>query len=181
MVDAEGRLHFAPNLRWKDIPLREELEERFRRPVSVLNDVRAAVYYEWQYGAGRGQDHLVCVYVGTGVGGGIVCEGRLLRGATQTAGELGHLTLVAGGRPCHCRNVGCFETYVGGWAIAERAREAVQADPIAGREQVRRVGGPDRITSEALAEAARARDPLLRFDVSTVYQAITSGSSSPGT
>jgi glucokinase len=102
----------------------------------------------------------VVVFVGTGLGGGIVSGGRMLTGCTNMAGELGHVTIVANGRPCRCRNRGCFEAYVGGWAIAERAREAIAADPDAGAVLVERAGGIDRVTAEIVQEAHDAGDPL---------------------
>jgi len=127
-----GIVRFAPNLGWHNIALRTMLEEALVLPVVVTNDVRAATYGEWLYGAGQGVDDLVCLFVGTGVGGGIISSGKLLEGCNNTAGELGHLTIITDGRQCHCRNRGCLEAYAGGWAIAERAQEAVRTEPKAG-------------------------------------------------
>ena len=159
-IDARGGVLTSPNLGWQRVPLRAQLEAALHRPVEVTNDLRAITFGEWQYGAARGARDAVCVFVGTGVGGGIIADGRLRTGATNTAGEVGHMTLVAGGRPCHCRNVGCLEAYVGGWAIAARAREAAAEEPALGRPLVRRAGGLAEITAETVADAARAGDPL---------------------
>jgi glucokinase len=161
-VDRAGVVVSSPNLGWKNVPLRAHLERALRLPVTVTNDVRAATYGEWHYGAGRGKHDLVCVFVGTGVGGGIVAEGQLRYGASDTAGEVGHMTIVANGRKCHCRNLGCLEAYVGGWAIAERAREAVERDPSRGRKMLARAGRRELISAKTVEEAARAGDPLAR-------------------
>ena len=123
VVAETGVVSYAPNLFWRDAPLRARLEHELGLPVAVLNDVRAATWGEWRHGAGQGVEDLVVVFVGTGIGGGVVSGGRLLTGCTNMAGELGHLTIVAGGRPCRCGNLGCLEAYAGGWAIALRARE----------------------------------------------------------
>jgi glucokinase len=162
-VDRQGVLRAAPNLRWKNIPLRARLEAALGLPVTVTNDVRAITFGEWFFGAGHGVPDMVCVYLGTGVGGGVVADGRLQYGATETAGEVGHMTIVANGRQCHCRNRGCLEAYVGGWAIAERAREAVRRRPAEGGRLVVAAGGHrSAITTAAVAAAARAGDPLAR-------------------
>ena len=157
---ASGTVHFAPNLDWHEVPLREQLERTLRLPVLVINDVRAATWGEWLHGAGKGCDDLVCVFVGTGIGGGVVSGGRLLTGASNTAGEIGHMTVVAGGRRCHCPNRGCLEAYAGGWAMARRTRQAVRRDPKAGRTLIRLAGDVESITTRALAEACDKADPL---------------------
>jgi glucokinase len=93
-VDAQkGAVFFAPNLGWRDEPLREDLARATGLPVRVENDVRAATRGEWLYGAGRGCNDLICLFVGTGIGGGVVSGGRLLAGCSNTAGELGHITI----------------------------------------------------------------------------------------
>ncbi|MCI4350226.1 MAG: ROK family protein [Thermoplasmata archaeon] len=155
-----GIVHYAPNLRWRGYPLGPRLARSLRIPVTVVNDVRAATLAEWVHGAGRGSDDIVGVFVGTGVGGGVVSGGRLLEGASNAAGELGHMTLVAGGRKCHCPSRGCVEAYVGGWAIAQRAQEAVRNDPPAGKAMAEIAGRASRITAATVSEARRHRDPL---------------------
>jgi glucokinase len=118
-VDHSGVVLTSPNLGWQNVPLRDELEERLKLPVVVTNDVRAASWGEWHFGAGKGVDDLVVIFVGTGIGGGVVSGGRMLEGCSNTAGEIGHTTLIADGRNCSCPNKGCLEAYAGGWAIAE--------------------------------------------------------------
>jgi glucokinase len=159
-VDAHGTVRGAPNLEWTDVPLRDELERRLARPVVVLNDVRAAAWAEWYHGAGRGMRDVVVLFLGTGIGGAAVTDGEMLDGATNTHGEFGHTTLVAGGRQCHCRNRGCLEAYCAGWSIAERAQEAARADPAGGAALVRLAGGVDQITSGTVAAARTLGDPL---------------------
>ncbi len=157
---ATGTVRHAPNLGWRDIPLGNRLSREFGCPVVVANDVRAATFGEWRHGAGKGTTNLLCLFVGTGVGGSAVVDGRLLEGAANALGEVGHTVLVSGGRPCHCPALGCLEAYVGGWAIAERARERVQADPEHGLEILRRAGSLAAIEARTVGEAAHALDPL---------------------
>ena len=134
-VDSSGTVLSAPNLPFNNMALQKRLASKTSLPVIVTNDVRAATFGEWRFGAGKGVDTLVVIFVGTGVGGGVVSGGSLLEGCGNTAGELGHVTLVYGGRKCRCPNSGCLEAYVGGWAIAERAEKAglgnVSAETVA--------------------------------------------------
>jgi len=157
---ASGVVRYAPNTRWRDVALGARLSGEFGCPVVVANDVRAATVGEWRHGAGRGATNLLCLFVGTGVGGSAVVDGRLLEGAVNALGEVGHTVLVAGGRPCHCPGRGCLEAYVGGWAIAERARERVESDPASGSELLRRAGSIGAIEARTVGETAHARDPL---------------------
>ena len=160
-IGADGVVLGAPNLGWAGSPVGAELAAALGLPVVVANDVRAAGWAEWCYGAGRGCTDVVVLFVGTGVGGSAIVDGRILLGAGGIAGEFGHITLVAGGRRCHCRNVGCFEAYASGWAIAERAVEAVRANERAGAPLLRLAGGdPAAITAETVAAARTAGDPL---------------------
>lgn len=155
-----GTVAFAPNLDWEDAPLGTALEDALDLPVAVLNDVRAATWGEWRHGAGKCSTDVVVVFVGTGVGGGVVSGGRLLEGCTNTAGELGHIPVVTNGRECTCGHRGCLEAYVGGWAIAERAQAAARTDPDRGRELVRRAGSVGEITAQTVHEASAEGDPL---------------------
>ncbi len=158
--ETTGAVHFAPNLRWHEVALGAELEQALGMPVVVTNDVRAATWGEWIHGAGRGARDLVTLFIGTGVGGGIISGGRVLVGCTNTAGELGHVTIVTGGRKCTCPNSGCLEAYVGGWAIAEQAREAVARDLAAGKRLVAIAGGVGDITARSVTQAYREGDAL---------------------
>lgn len=174
-VDKTGTLRFAPNLGWRNVPLQVRLERALGMPVVVNNDVRAATWGEWRHGAGQGIDDLVCLFVGTGIGGSIVSGGRLLEGCNHTAGELGHMTIVAGGRHCHCPNRGCLEAYAGGWAIAERAQEAAHVDPKAGQRLVTLAGSIQQISAATVTQAYTARDPLAHRLVEETAQYLAAG------
>ena len=114
---------FAPNLSWRSEPLRAHLEQRVGLPVVVENDANAAAWAESRFGAGRGVRNLVAVTVGTGIGGGVIAEGRLLRGGFGVAGEVGHLQMVPGGRACGCGKEGCWEQYASGQALVREAAD----------------------------------------------------------
>lgn len=173
---ATGVVWYAPNLRWRDVPLRARLEAALELPVAVLNDVQAATYGEWVYGAGQGEDNVVCLFVGTGIGGGIVIDGRLLRGCSGSAGELGHTTVELDGPQCRCGNRGCLEALAGGWAIALHAREEIAVDPIAGRTIFELAGGErEGVTATTVARAARAGDALARKIMGAAGEALGAG------
>ncbi|MCH7762033.1 ROK family protein [candidate division TA06 bacterium] len=157
-----GIVRNAPNLRWRDVPLRSQLEHALGLPVVVANDVTAIAFGEWQHGAGKNERDLVVLFVGTGIGGGIVSGGRLLEGGNNSAGELGHMTIVAGGRNCTCPNRGCMEAYAGGWAIAERAQEAVSRDTGKGKALTSLAGEIEKITSVHVSEAFHSGDSLAK-------------------
>jgi len=172
----EGVVRYSPNLpAWQNVPLRRELENIFNIPVTVNNDVRTITWGEWKYGAGQGINDLVCLFVGTGIGGGVVSNGKLLEGCTNTAGELGHITVVAGGRKCSCPNEGCLEAYAGGWAIAERARDAVRANPEAGKTILSIAGNIEKITSITVSQAYRKADPLAQRLVKDTARYLAAG------
>lgn len=159
---AAGVVRSAPNLGWTDMPLQAKLEEALDLPVVVANDVRAITWGVWQHGAGRGSDDLIVVFVGTGIGGGVVSGGEVLEGHQGLAGELGHMTIMPYGRACHCRNHGCWEAYAGGWALEERAQEAVRTDPDAGSTLLERAGRIDDITGRTVHAAFEEGDPLAK-------------------
>jgi glucokinase len=122
-LDVEGgRALFMTNLPgWENQPIVGPLEERLGQPVSLINDVRAYTLAELELGAGRGCRDLVCFALGTGVGGGVVVDGRLLLNLNGTAGEIGHQTIEPDGPPCPCGSRGCLEQYVSGPSIARAA------------------------------------------------------------
>jgi len=170
-----GTVRFSPNLGWRNVPLQARLEEALGLPVVVNNDVRAATWGEWRHGAGQGVNDLVCLFVGTGIGGGIVSNGCLLEGCYNSAGELGHITIVASGRHCRCPNQGCLEAYAGGWAIAERAQEAVRADLKAGQTLVTLAGGIQHISAATVSRAYTDGDSLARRLVEETAQYLAAG------
>ncbi|MFQ5800995.1 MAG: ROK family protein, partial [Candidatus Hydrothermarchaeales archaeon] len=162
-IDIAGVVRSAPNLPFHNEPLQTKLEKELGLPVVVTNDVRAATYGEWRYGSGKGIDDLVVLFVGTGIGGSVVSGGQLLEGCNNTVGELGHITLVAEGRRCRCPNQGCLEAYAGGWAIAQRAQEAVSANPENGGRLTSLAGGVENITAAAVSQACHEGDPLAKI------------------
>jgi glucokinase len=114
----------APNLGWRDVDFGGALARAIGRPVRLVNDLSAAAWGEAKAGASRGAQHVLTVFVGTGVGSAIIAAGALLDGATGVAGELGHVKVVLdGGRPCGCGDVGCLEAYAGGARLTEWMRE----------------------------------------------------------
>jgi glucokinase len=124
-IDA-GVLSSAPNLPgWRDVPICRYVEERLGVPARLENDANAAALGEHVYGAGRGCRHLIYITVSTGIGGGLIIDGRLYRGATGVAGELGHMTIEPDGPLCGCGNRGCLEALASGTAIAARGEELV--------------------------------------------------------
>jgi glucokinase len=141
---------------WHDVPVTAIAEEAYDRPAVLENDATAAAAAEHRYGAGTGARNMVYLTISTGVGGGVVVDGRLYRGAGNGA-ELGHVTVDWHGRPCRgCGRLGCLEAYVSGTSIAERAREAVERN---GNSSLASLEGP---TAEDVAAAARAGDELAR-------------------
>jgi glucokinase len=122
-----GTTVFLPNLlgNWPNVPLRDTMAAKTGLPVFLLNDVRAITFGEWKYGAGRGVDTIACFAVGTGIGGGLVINGRLHLELGGTVGELGHLTIDFNGPECGCGNHGCLEVFASGPAIAAMGIKAV--------------------------------------------------------
>ena len=168
-IDAQrATVMFAPNLAWRDEPLRATLARRLELPVVVENDANAAAWAEVRFGAGRGADHVVAVTVGTGIGGGIVINGRLLRGQFGAAAEFGHVMVVPDGRRCGCGFRGCWEQYASGRALALEAQELADGCPGAAAELLRLASGrPENITGAMVSQAAHAGDAvaLQCFDV----------------
>ena len=159
-VDLEGVIQSSPNLGWRNFPLKKKLEEKLNLPVFVTNDVRAATWGEHYYGSGKGINDLVVLFVGTGVGGGVITSGNLLNGCSNTGAELGHITLIYDGRKCRCPNSGCLEAYVGGWAIAKRAQEAIQAMPEKGKFILSLSGCVEKVTAANVSQAYHQGDLL---------------------
>jgi glucokinase len=172
----EGTVIFAPNLYWHNVPFQSDLKRALGLPVVVTNDVRAATWGEWLHGAGKGCDDLVCVFIGTGIGGGIVSGGRMLAGCSNTAGELGHMTIDLHGPPCTCGQRGCLEALAGGWATEKIAQEAVALDPDAGAALVKLAGGSaGAVTAKTVSQGALAGDLLSLRLVEQVAQALIAG------
>ncbi len=148
---------FAPNLAWRDEPLGKDVQAQVGVPVVVENDVNAAAWGEFRFGAGADVDDLLMVAVGTGVGGGVVIGGELLRGSFGVAGEIGHMRVVPNGLPCGCGRHGCWEQYASGRALVREARSRVwDGDPLLDLAE----GNPVAITGEMITKEAHAGDAL---------------------
>jgi glucokinase len=157
------RILFSPHLAWRNSSLRADLTRRIGGPLWVGNDADAAAWAEYRFGAARGAELALMITLGTGIGGGIVANGRLQRGAHGVAGEWGHMRVVPEGRLCACGNRGCWERYASGTALAQSALEVARTSPAAAGVLLERVGGdPDRLTGQAVADAAADGDPLAR-------------------
>lgn len=141
---------------WQDFPLREVMATRFGLPVIVENDGLAAAFGEWRFGAGRGVDHLVYVTVSTGIGGGVIADGRLLRGRRGMAGHVGHMRLATEGPRCPCGTIGCFEAFASGTALGERARLAAARQPDG---FLAAAAGNEHLEGRHVLAGARAGDP----------------------
>jgi glucokinase len=160
-IDATGStVLFSPHLSWREEPLRDRVAARLGLPVVVENDANAAAWAEHRFGAGRGEEHLVCVTLGTGIGGAVVLSGTLLRGRYGLAGEFGHMQVVPDGHPCECGGRGCWEQYVSGHALLRAARALiVSGSPLAGPLLASAGGDPDALTGPLVTELARGGDP----------------------
>jgi glucokinase len=156
---ARSSVVFAPNLAWRNEPLKQHLERELDLPVVVENDANAAAWGEFTFGAGEDVEDLLMLTIGTGVGGGIVMDGELVRGGFGMGAEVGHIQMVPGGVRCGCGNLGCLESYGSGSALVRMTREHALSDPGAARRVVELAGGdPARIDGPLVTEAARAGD-----------------------
>ncbi|WP_433215782.1 ROK family glucokinase [Microtetraspora malaysiensis] len=151
-------VRFAPNLVWREEPLRKKVAELVGLPVVVENDANATAWGEYRFGAGRGESHVVCVALGTGIGGGVVLGGALYRGRWGMGGELGHMQMVPEGLPCGCGNHGCWEQYASGNALVRQARINAAADPSSAARLLELAGSPDTIVGQHVTDAARDGD-----------------------
>src|SRR5438876_8060352 len=154
----------APNLGVKDMRMADILGKQFGQPIAVGNDVEVAALGEYVYGAGRGYSTFVVIFVGTGIGGGIVQNGRLYAGLTGTAGEVGHMTIQAGGRICPCGSRGCLEAYASRTAITTAIMAEIhhgRTSVLTGEAELQMTEGETIIRSGLLASALNRGDALL--------------------
>lgn len=158
-----GIVHDPPNLRgWDAVPVRAFFESAFPGvPVALENDANATALAEWRWGAGRGTRNMAFVTIGTGIGGGLILDGRLYRGTNDLAGEVGHQTILPNGPLCGCGKCGCLEALASGPAIARLARESL--DYGRGNRLLQAAGGkPADIQARHVVAAAREGDPFSR-------------------
>ncbi|WP_417220591.1 ROK family protein [Arthrobacter sp.] len=158
-----GTVLFSPHLAWRNEPLRDRLVQLLGTPVAVVNDADAAGWAEYRFGAGRDESSLVCLTLGTGIGGALVTEGRVRRGRYGVAGEFGHQVIMPGGHRCECGNRGCWEQYASGNALGREGRELARAhSPVAHTLLDAAAGDIDAIDGALVTELAAAGDPACR-------------------
>jgi len=155
----KGVILAAPNLPgWADFPLRQRIADHFGCPVGLANDANLAALGEWRFGAGRGYRDLLYVTLSTGIGGGVIIDGRMLVGHRGLAAELGHMTLDRKGPMCGCGHRGHLEALASGPAIVRRAAARLTAGEPSSLADLQRSGAP--LTAEAVGQAARQGDPM---------------------
>jgi glucokinase len=160
---ARSTVLFAPNIAWRDYPLRERVRALLQDDVRVVveNDANAAGWAEFRFGAGRDVDDMLMLTVGTGLGGALIVDGKLVRGAWGVAAEVGHMRVVPGGHYCGCGHEGCWEQYASGSALVRDAQAAIVVDAERGATLLEAAGGdPEALTGPQITEAAQAGDPL---------------------
>ena len=155
-----GVVRNAPNIPgWVEVPIAKLIEDEFHIPTRVDNDVRCAALGELNYGAGKGCENLICITVGTGIGSGLIVNGKLVRGADNAAGEIGHIKLnMQGGPLCGCGDRGCLEAYASGPSIVAMAEEYIRGGKST---KYRELANPD-ITPYIVAVAAKEGDPVAK-------------------
>lgn len=159
--DKRATVLFAPNIDWRGEALKDKVEQRVGLPVVVENDANAAAWGEYRFGAGQGHDDVVCITLGTGLGGGIIIGGRLHRGRFGVAGEFGHVRVVPDGLLCGCGSQGCWEQYASGRALVRYARQRAAATPENAEHLLSLGDGtPDGIEGLHVSRAAKDGDPV---------------------
>jgi len=155
-----GILFTSPNLPgWKDVPLRDILQEKLKKRAFLINDGNAAALGEYYFGAAKGVAHFIYVTISTGIGGGIVVDGKVLKGFKGMAGEIGHMTIADDGPPCRCGNRGCWEALASGTALAKETRRRIETG--ADTTILSLAGGEiDQVTAHTVQSAAEKGDPL---------------------
>ncbi|MBW3576509.1 MAG: ROK family protein [Actinobacteria bacterium] len=157
VVSRDGVVRYGPNLDVRDVALRDRLADELDVPVAAYNDATVALYGELRAGTARGARDVVMLTLGTGVGGAMVVDGRLVLGSSGMAGELGHVIVHDGGRRCPCGNLGCLEAYASGTAVGLRGEELLAAEDTPSR-----LRDVDRVDGKAVTLAAHAGDALAR-------------------
>jgi glucokinase len=159
--DKRATVLFAPNILWRHEALKDKVEQRVGLPVVIENDANAAAWGEYRFGAGQGHDDVLCITLGTGLGGGIIIGGRLHRGRFGVAGEFGHIRVVPDGLLCGCGSQGCWEQYASGRALVRYARQRASAAPEnAGLLLSLGDGTPEGIEGLHVSKAAKDGDPV---------------------
>lgn len=156
-----GIVRNAPNIPgWVDVPIAKLIEDEFHIPARVDNDVRCAALGELNFGAGKGCENLICITVGTGIGSGLIINGKLVRGASNAAGEIGHIKLQMHDGPiCGCGDTGCLEAFASGPSIVAMAEDYIRGGKST---KFREMANGNPITPYIVCEAAKAGDPVAK-------------------
>lgn len=178
-IDAEqANIVYAPNLSWRNEPFKANVEALVEVPVILENDANAAGWAEYRFGAGRGYKHMVMLTIGTGVGGAVITDSRMLRGGFGIAGELGHIRMVPDGRLCGCGQHGCLESYGSGTALLRAAKELASSGEPSGQRLRELEAENGQLTGVQVYAAIVEGDPgalqILRELGSWIGQAIAS-------
>lgn len=172
-IDPEtGECLHAPNLGWKNQPIKKTLEKVFGREIYLQNDVNCGTYAEFRLGAASGFSNVVGYFVGTGLGGGIILNGKLVKGIRGSAGELGHEKICFGGRKCGCGARGCLEAYCSKTAFAKRLHKEIEKKKR--KSVISKLIGKDadRLKSSSIARALEQEDKLVKEVVSEGFEAL---------
>jgi glucokinase len=156
-----GVVNSAPNLGWKDVPLAAQLQKRLGIPVFVDNDVNVGTAGEFTYGAGQGEEHMVGIFVGTGIGGGVIINGQIHYGGRGAAGEIGHMVVVPNGRVCGCGKRGCVEAYASKAAMIKIIQEELEQGRKSALAGLVNKKGILRLSSSQIGDALAAGDELM--------------------
>lgn len=174
----QANVIYGTNFGWKNYPLKSEIEAQLDLPVIIENDANAAGWAEYRFGAGQGHQHMVMLTLGTGVGGAIIVDGKMLRGGFGVAGELGHMRVVPDGIACGCGQRGCIESYASGTALLRTANELVDSGNPAGKRLAELKAQSGKLTGAEVYQALVEADPgalqLLRDLAGWLGQAIAS-------
>lgn len=158
-IDADqSHILYAPNLNWRNEPMRERLQKRVTHPVFIENDANAAGWAEYKFGAGRGSKDMAMLTLGTGVGGAIIADYKLRRGGFGIGGELGHVRVVQDGRICGCGRKGCVEQYASGTAVLKAAKKLAMSDGPMG-QRLKELAGDGELTGKQVSQALIEGDP----------------------
>jgi glucokinase len=159
-IDAQqSNIIYAPNINWRNEPFKARLEAKLSIPVIIENDANAAGWAEYRYGAGKGYQHMVMLTIGTGVGGAVIVDGKMLRGGFGIAGELGHLRLVPNGLPCGCGQSGCLESYGSGTALLKSAKALADSGDPDGSKLRELQAATGQLTGQEVYQAILESDP----------------------
>lgn len=168
-----GYIEYANNLQFYHVPMGDYIGKILNKPVYVANDANAAAYGEYLAGAGKGANHVVCITLGTGVGGGVVINGKLLTGFNHAGGELGHIVIEVDGAQCTCGRKGCFEAYASATALVRMTEEAMDATPDSKMWEMSKEDG--KVSARLAFNAMRAGDAAAKGVVDKYIKYLSSG------